>query len=376
MNRYKDLTKAIIIGFLSLLLLTAIIMFVVTYFPQSNIDRFVHKNGYKGNNVEDVLLNSYQNRDLKNTYYLKAGSRHPNIRETYAVEVTSIEIYERDSYEFDTFLIQYPYDNVVFKNEETWTTTYNRNRKIWANPLLDDNTDFYMTPYLADKVNELQNSLEALSKRFIIRITDAYDYNFEHKKTYYRSLHYTGRAADITIYDTYQSKNRIDLLPLLYRLCVDVGFDFVLYHKGSHIHASVSPEEIPIIYAKIIKDSEDSPVNRTLRLDLEKTGKKGWYHNYYELSTGLYYVLFYTDKYEYGFRDITYIGRSDKTGYEYDYYSSPIMINVEKAGNFRFLFNPHFLRYNIVGDGSYKTIVDKSYRSISKIDDEDRDSAK
>ncbi len=376
MNRYLKIVKIVIISSLSILLMSFLLFILGNFFSRNNIERFVNKYGYNENapNIEQFPI-SYQYKDLSNPYYLKAGSRYPDIRETYAVKVSSVEIYKRDSYEFNTFLIKYPYDNISFKNEEGWTSVYNRNPEIWINPLIDDDSDYYMTPLLAEKVNELQNKLENMSQRFIIRITDAYDYNLEHKRSYYRSLHYTGRAADITIYDTYRCMTRVDLLPLLYMMCKEVGFDFILYHKGSHIHASVTPEDIPEVYLSIWSDGRDSTFSRMRKINMKKTGKKGWYKTKQKLPVGLYNIFFYTKDYEYGFRDKTYLGRNDKVGYQYDYYGYPITINIKKSGEFDILFNPHFLRYNIVGDGSIETIIDDSYRRISEIYDEDDNSS-
>lgn len=119
---------------------------------------------------------------------------------------------QRDAPDFNE-LVRCGDAHIVFKDEE----------KTGA--------DRMMTPRLKSRIERLARLVRERWKGVDLRVTEAWDENHEHGP---KSLHYAGRAADLTTSDLDPGK-----LGTLARLAVKAGFDWVFYEDESHVHASV-----------------------------------------------------------------------------------------------------------------------------------------
>jgi hypothetical protein len=102
---------------------------------------------------------------------------------------------------------------VLFKNEER------------------TGADQLMTPRLCELLLRLEGAIEKEWPGLALRITEAWDENGEHGRS---SLHYEGRAADLTTSDSDPTR-----LGRLARLAVDAGLDWTYFENKNHVHVSV-----------------------------------------------------------------------------------------------------------------------------------------
>lgn len=142
---------------------------------------------------------------------LVVGERMPNDTEASVVGAADAPI-ARGSGAFKT-LVACEDCPFIFKDEER------------------NNSDRVMTPRLRRQLIQLSRLVSQTWPKLELRVTEAWDDRREHGPG---SIHYEGRAADITTSDQDPAK-----LGTLAALAVRAGFDWVFYENAAHVHVSV-----------------------------------------------------------------------------------------------------------------------------------------
>jgi hypothetical protein len=142
---------------------------------------------------------------------LRLGEREPAVAEN-EVAGRVVGRVERGSSAYRA-LVECADEAIVFKDEE------------------GTGADRRMTPRLRARLATLATRVQRQWPDVRLRVTEAWDEQGEHGRG---SLHYEGRAADLTTSDGDAKK-----LGRLAQLAVEAGLDWVFYESIDHVHVSV-----------------------------------------------------------------------------------------------------------------------------------------
>jgi hypothetical protein len=154
---------------------------------------------------------SLSKRGAGSDFALSLGQRVPDTSEAAATGPLTERVV-RGSPAFAE-LVRSDDPDIVFKDEE------------------HTGADRMMTPRLRALLSRLARRVSREWPDVRLRVTEAWDERGEHGPN---SIHYEGRAADITTSDTDPER-----LGRLARLAVESGFDWVFFENASHVHVSV-----------------------------------------------------------------------------------------------------------------------------------------